>query len=116
MSGFEHFWTQGDAITRTVAVVLLLMSISAWVVIFWKAWLLHRVRKDIERAVGAFWAAPDLATAGAQLHAFDRERVLAPLLQAATATPNAWGGGIGAPLIRLSVAVASTYSFCASCT
>ncbi len=89
MTGFEHFWQQGDAITRSVAALLLLMSISAWVVIFWKAWLLHRVRCDIARAVPAFWAAPDLATGSGQLNAFDREQVLAPLLQAATASPNA---------------------------
>ena len=89
MTGFEHFWQQGDAITRSVAALLLLMSISAWVVIFWKAWLLHRVRADIERAVPAFWAAPDLTTGTDRLNAFDREQVLGPLLQAATANPNA---------------------------
>jgi biopolymer transport protein ExbB len=89
VSGFDHFWQQGDLITRTVAALLLLMSISAWVVIFWKAWLLHRVRADIERAVPAFWGAPDLATGSDLLGAFDREQVLAPLLQAATASPSA---------------------------
>jgi biopolymer transport protein ExbB len=89
MTGFEQFWQQGDFITRTVAALLLLMSISAWVVIFWKAWLLHRVRADIGRAVPAFWAAPDLATGGEMLGAFDREQVLSPLLAAATASPSA---------------------------
>ena len=44
MSGFEAFWEQGDAITRGVALLLLLMSVSAWVVIFWKGWLLRRAR------------------------------------------------------------------------
>jgi biopolymer transport protein ExbB len=88
MSGFQHFWEQGDAITRGVAALLLLMSISAWVVIFWKGWLLRRVRADIERAVPAFWAAPDLDAGRDRLRAFDRERVLEPLLAAATASPN----------------------------
>ena len=87
MSGFALFWAQGDAITRSVAVLLLLMSVSAWVVIFWKGWLLRRVRADIERAVPAFWAAPTLASGGEQLAAFDRERALSPLLAAAMATP-----------------------------
>jgi len=87
MSGLEHFWSQGDAITRGVAALLLLMSVSAWVVIFWKGWLLRRVRVDIERAVPAFWAAPSLDTGRQQLAAFDREGVLKPLLAAATATP-----------------------------
>ena len=89
MSGFQQFWQQGDAITRSVAALLLLMSISAWVLIFWKGWLLRRVRSDIARAVPAFWAAPDLAAARDQIDAFDRERVLMPLLAAATAQPPA---------------------------
>ena len=87
MGGFENFWAQGDAITRTVAALLLLMSVSAWVVILWKGWLLRRVRNDIERAVPAFWAAPSLEAGREQLAAFDRERALSPLVSAAVATP-----------------------------
>jgi len=87
MSGFSAFWSQGDFITRSVAALLLLMSVSAWVVIFWKAWLLRRVRVDLSRAVPAFWAAPSLDAGREQLAAFDREAVLAPLLAAAVAAP-----------------------------
>ena len=88
MGGFLQFWSQGDAVSRSVAALLLLMSVSAWVVILWKGWLLKRVRADIERAVPAFWAAPTLEAGRAQLDAFDRERTLAPLLAAAVATPR----------------------------
>jgi biopolymer transport protein ExbB len=87
MTGLEHFWTQGDAITRSVAALLLLMSVSAWVVIFWKGWLLRRVRNDMARAVPAFWAAANLDSGRGQLAVFDREQVLTPLLAAAVATP-----------------------------
>ena len=87
MTGFSHFWSQGDAVIRSVAALLLLMSVSAWVVIFWKGWLLRRVRGDIERAVPAFWAAPTLDAGRERLAAFDRERALQPLLAAALATP-----------------------------
>jgi biopolymer transport protein ExbB len=87
MSGFASFWSQGDFITRSVAALLLLMSVSAWVVIFWKSWLLRRVRVDLARAVPAFWAAPSLEAGREQLAAFDREAVLAPLLAAAVAAP-----------------------------
>ena len=87
MTGIENFWAQSDAIIRGVAVLLLLMSVSAWVVILWKGWLLRRVRGDMERAVSAFWAAPTLDAGREQLAAFDRERALSPLLAAATATP-----------------------------
>ncbi len=85
MSGFDHFWSQGDFITRGVAVLLLLMSISAWVVIFWKGWLLRRVSHDLVRAVAAFWAAPTLAEGRQRLLNFDREAVVSPLLDAALA-------------------------------
>ncbi len=84
MNGFEHFWQQGDGVIKAVALLLLLMSVSAWVLILWKTWLLRRVRADITRAVAAFWAAPDLQAGHAQLLAFDRSAVLSPLLQAAT--------------------------------
>ena len=89
MSGLEHFWSQGDAITRGVAALLLLMSVSAWVMIFWKGWLLRRARTDITRAVPAFWAAATLDDGRSQLALFDREGVLLPLLAAATDSANA---------------------------
>ena len=86
MTGFANFWQQGDAITRSVAVLLFLMSVSAWVLILWKGWLLRRVRADISRAVPAFWAAASVDTGREQLVNFDREQVLTPLLSAAIAT------------------------------
>jgi len=85
MAGLAHFWQQGDLITRGVAALLLMMSVSAWVLIFWKGWLLRRVRRDIARAVPAFWSAPSLDGGREQLGTFDREGVLQPLLAAALA-------------------------------
>lgn len=89
MGGLQQFWDQADGITRSVAALLLAMSVSAWVLILWKGWLLRRVRMDIARAIPAFWAAADLEKAREQLLAFDRERALLPLLLAATAQPEA---------------------------
>ena len=88
MTGFEHFWSQGDLITRGVAVLLLAMSVSAWVVIFWKGWLLRRVSSDMARAISAFWAASSMTQGHAQLLSFDREGVVGPLLVAALAKPR----------------------------
>ena len=90
MDGLGSFWAESDAIGRTVVVVLLAMSVSAWVVILWKGWVLQRARHDIARAVPAFWAADTLAAGHARLAALDREQVLLPLLQAST-TPDAPG-------------------------
>ena len=87
MSGLAHFWSQGDGVSRAVAVLLMLMSVSAWVLIFWKSWLLRRARRDLARAVPAFWAAPSLDEGRQRLDAIDRERVLRPLLEAALHAP-----------------------------
>ena len=85
MTGFAAFWEQGDAVTRAVALLLLLMSVSAWVVILWKGWILASARRSMSRAVPAFWAAPDLEAGKQSLQNFDKEEVLFPLFEAATA-------------------------------
>jgi biopolymer transport protein ExbB len=82
MEGLGAFWSAGDGVSRAVAVLLLAMSVAAWVLILWKGWLLARVRKDLARAIPAFWSAPDLQTARSQLGAFDRDAALAPLVDA----------------------------------
>jgi biopolymer transport protein ExbB len=81
--GFVQFWQTNDAVGRAVTLLLLVMSVSAWVLIFWKGWVLRRAAGDIARAVPAFWAAPALDSGRARLAALDREGVLAPLLDAA---------------------------------
>ena len=63
MEGFQGFWFQADAIGRAVALLLLLMSIGAWVLIFWKGWVLRRAVSDLRRGVDAFWNAPDPSAA-----------------------------------------------------
>jgi biopolymer transport protein ExbB len=83
VDGIAAFLDRTDAIGRAVAALLLLMSISAWVVILWKALVLHRARHDIAHAVPAFWDAASLDEGRARLVSMDREQVLLPLLDAA---------------------------------
>jgi len=85
MVDFAPFWAQADGITRTVALLLLVMSVSAWMVILWKGWTLARARRGLSRAMPAFWAAPDIQAGRDALHHFDAEVLLQPLLDAATA-------------------------------
>jgi biopolymer transport protein ExbB len=87
MQGLQSFWSSTDGVGRAVALLLLAMSVSAWVLILWKGWVLRRATRDIARAVPAFWDAPALADGRNRLAAMDREQVLLPLLDAATATP-----------------------------
>ena len=87
MEGLSHFWAQSDTVGRAVALLLLAMSVSAWVVILWKGWVLRRAGLDIGRAVPAFWNAGTLDDGRTRLAAMDREQVLLPLLDAAAARP-----------------------------
>ena len=89
MQGLQQFWSDTDGVGRAVALLLLAMSVAAWVLILWKGWLLRRAAADIARAVPAFWDAANLDDGRARLAALDRERVLQPLLAAATAQPAA---------------------------
>jgi biopolymer transport protein ExbB len=87
MDGIEQFWMRSDGVSRAVALLLLAMSVSSWVLILWKGRLLQRAIGDIGKAVPAFWDAGAVDEGRGRLAALDREGVLLPLLDAATATP-----------------------------
>lgn len=74
--------TQGGLISRSVAMLLLAMSVASWVVILWKGWLLHRARGDVARSIAAFWQSPSVAVACGKIAAFDREALVLPLVVA----------------------------------
>lgn len=85
MDGLAELWARSDAVGRGVALLLLVMSIASWVLLLWKGWLLRRARADVDRAVPVFWDAPSLADGRTRLAAMDREGLLLPLVDAATA-------------------------------
>jgi biopolymer transport protein ExbB len=70
--GLIAFWTQADAVGKSAAILLLVMSIATWYLIVTKTIELWRMRRQAERAIDAFWAAPDLA------QALDRIQAVAP--------------------------------------
>ena len=90
MQGLAPFWTETDAIGRLVVALLLAMSVSAWVLIVWKGWVLPRARRDIDRAVPAFWAADTLDAGrhheGALTEHIDRNTWVAMSVQRAVET------------------------------
>jgi biopolymer transport protein ExbB len=103
VQGLNQFWQASDGVGRAVAVLLLVMSVSAWVLILWKGWVLRRAAGDIARAVPAFWDAASLDDGRSRLAALDRERVLLPLLDAAAAQPVAGTlEGTGQPSSQLT--------------
>nr|WP_315490976.1 MotA/TolQ/ExbB proton channel family protein [uncultured Rhodoferax sp.] len=73
---------QGDAVSQGVALALLVMSVGSWVVILWKAWLLLRAHRDVARSTAAFWQAPSLEEGLRSVRLFDREVLVAPLVEA----------------------------------
>jgi biopolymer transport protein ExbB len=73
---------QGDALSVTLALGLLAMSVATWTVIFYKAWLLHRVSADVAHGKAAFWQARDVQQGIQALAAVERTAVLLPLAQA----------------------------------
>jgi biopolymer transport protein ExbB len=77
-----QLFTQGDAVSKVVALLLLAMSVASWVVILWKAWLLKRASGDVARGVAAFWQSPTVEAAHQKVAAFDREALVMPLIMA----------------------------------
>jgi biopolymer transport protein ExbB len=73
---------QGDALSATLALALLTMSVASWTVIFYKAWLLHRVSADVVNGKAAFWQARDVQQGIQALASVERTAVLLPLAQA----------------------------------
>jgi biopolymer transport protein ExbB len=73
---------QGDALSATLALGLLAMSVASWTVIFYKAWLLHRVSVDVAQGRAAFWQARDVQQGIQTLASIERTAVLLPLAQA----------------------------------
>lgn len=81
MNAAQLFW-QGDVVTRGVALLLLAMSVSSWVVIVWKSWLLHRASGDVVRSVAAFWSSESVQEALPKLQAFDRDALVSSMVVA----------------------------------
>ncbi len=80
-----HFWQAGDAITHSVAWLLLAMSVVSWYFILSKAWSTWRMRRGAHAALEQFWNARTMDEAIATLESADRERVFVPLVQKARA-------------------------------
>ena len=58
--GLANVWSQGDIVTRSTAVLLLLMSLASWLVILTKALDLRKLTAQA-RATESFWHSADFA-------------------------------------------------------
>jgi biopolymer transport protein ExbB len=85
--GFAQYWAQGDAVSHTVAYVLLAMSIVSWYYILSKAWSSWRIRRSAD-AVDHFWNASSMEDAIALLNLADTEQIYAPIASHAVEAVN----------------------------
>lgn len=66
--GLAALWAQGDGVIKSVALVLLIMSIASWYVIVTRGWQAWRLRA-MSRRMGGFWHAHSFAEGLAVLRA-----------------------------------------------
>jgi len=93
--------THGDGVSRSVALLLLAMSVASWVIILWKAWLLRGGTRDVLRSIAAFWQSSTLADAEQKLKAFDRATLVSPAVSAIkSVAAGAPAGTLGATVDR----------------
>ncbi len=78
----NDFLLHSDVVSRTLALMLLALSVGSWVVIALKWRLLSRVTQDVPRSVAAFWQAAGFEDARQRVAQFDREACVLPLLDA----------------------------------
>lgn len=76
--GFAHYWAQGDAVSHSVAYLLLLMSIASWYYILAKAWAAWRIKRG-SNALDKFWQAPTLSDAIQSMQSIDSEQIYTPM-------------------------------------
>ncbi|WP_395349153.1 MotA/TolQ/ExbB proton channel family protein [Variovorax sp. UC122_21] len=91
--------THGDGVSRSVAALLLAMSVASWVVILWKSWLLRGGTREVLRSIAAFWQSTSLTEAEQRLRAFDRSALVLPTVAAlrqAAATQDRDAATLGA--------------------
>jgi biopolymer transport protein ExbB len=99
--GLLHFWEAGDAVTHSIAWLLLAMSIAGWYVILSRGWSAWRIRRRARAALERFWSTRSLDEAIEGLSRDDPERVFASLAEQVRHAMDAPGdGSIGGSLDR----------------
>jgi biopolymer transport protein ExbB len=87
--GLAHFWAQGDLVTHSVAVLLLLLSVSSWMVIVGRGAWQWRTGRCFDRAMSAFWSADSLPQAVEAIKTEDASGVFSHMAAAGAAAVQA---------------------------
>lgn len=81
--GFEHFIVNGDFVTLSVAVLLLLLSLSSWTIIARRFFAQLKINNSIANSFHQFWQAGDLPSAMASIRQHDKSGIFAGLAETA---------------------------------
>ncbi|MDH5424605.1 MAG: MotA/TolQ/ExbB proton channel family protein [Gammaproteobacteria bacterium] len=68
--GIDALWLQGDVVIKSVAIILLIMSLASWSVILLRGWRLWCLRKSPQK-LSAFWQTQNFMQALQQLSPAD---------------------------------------------
>ena len=77
--GLVHFWSQGDFVTHTIALILLLLSVASWMIVTQKALRQWRASRNFDRSTAAFWSGASLPDALETLKREDSSGIFAGL-------------------------------------
>jgi biopolymer transport protein ExbB len=75
--GLEALWTNGNIVTRSTLVVLVIMSLSSWFIILTKIWDQRTLRRSAKLVEKQFWTAPSLKDGVERLKKSDDFRFIA---------------------------------------
>jgi biopolymer transport protein ExbB len=87
-ASFAGFIAQADAVTRTLLVILVVMSLATWYLIATKAIQIVLTRGRATRFLQAFWAAPSLQAVARRLAERRPDEVFSQLTERALAAAN----------------------------
>jgi biopolymer transport protein ExbB len=101
--GLVHFWEQGDPVTHTTAVLLMLLSVASWYVMAGKFLAHLRYRMSCERVLASFWDAESLPHALEAIRRDDRTGIFGGVALSGARAAQAYqrqvkgiGGGVDA--------------------
>jgi len=75
--GLSALWQTGDPVSRTVLVLLMLMSLSTWYIMLTKLWDQRKLRQSAKVVEKQFWTAPSLNDGVQRLKKNDDFRLIA---------------------------------------
>ncbi len=75
--GVAALWSSGDLISRSVLIILMIMSLSSWYVIFTKLWDQRKLKQSARVVEKQFWTAPSIKDGVERLKKGDDFRFIA---------------------------------------